>query len=51
MRHIVLDQKKNSKNTLEKAIFYIFSGFFRNWGFVLKNVKMVPLRAEKDCFS
>jgi hypothetical protein len=42
MRHIVLDQKKNSKNTLERAFFYIFSSFFRNWGFVLKNVKNGP---------
>ncbi len=29
----VLDEKKNSKNTLEKEFFYILSGFFLNWGF------------------
>ncbi len=42
IRHIVLDQKKNSKNILEKAFFYIFSGFFLNYGFV----SMAPLRGE-----
>jgi hypothetical protein len=31
MRHIVLDQKNNSKNILDKAFFkHIFSGFLLN---------------------
>ncbi len=37
--HIVLDQKKNSKNILEKAFSYILSGFFHNLDLVSKNFK------------
>jgi hypothetical protein len=42
----VLDQKKNSKDILEKAFFYILRGFFLNWGFefVSKIWKMTLLR-------
>ncbi len=42
VRHIVLDQKKNSKNILEKVFFYIVSRFFFNWGFVSKHFKYCP---------
>ncbi len=45
MRHTVLDQKKkNSENVLEKAFFHILSGFFLNWGFMLKIWKVALLR-------
>ncbi len=44
MRHTVLDQEKNSKNVVEKAIFYILSGFFPNWGFLSKNFTNGPVR-------
>jgi hypothetical protein len=46
MRHTVLDQKKNSKNVLEKAFFFILSGFFLNWRFMLKILKVTLLRGE-----
>jgi hypothetical protein len=42
MCHIVLDKKKNSKNILEKVIFYILSGFFLNWDLCPKMIKMGP---------
>ncbi len=42
MRHTVLDQEMNSNNVLEKAIFYILSGFFLNWGFMSKNLTNDP---------
>jgi hypothetical protein len=38
----VLDEKRNSKNILERRIFYIMSGFFLNWGFW----KIALLRGE-----
>jgi hypothetical protein len=38
---VVLDQKKSCKNILEKAFFYIFSGFLFIAGFVSTNFKMV----------
>jgi hypothetical protein len=42
----VVDQKKNSKKVLEKALFFIFGGYFLNWGFVFspKTLKMALLR-------
>jgi hypothetical protein len=46
MRHLVLDRKKNYKSILEKAFFYIFSGFLIELC-VLK-VDKWPLREVKN---
>jgi hypothetical protein len=42
--------KKNSKNILEKAFFYIFCGFLHNWGFVIKFLKNGPSERWKISF-
>ncbi len=47
MCHRLSYQKKNLKNILEKAFFYILRGFFLNWAFVSKNLKMFLLKGEK----
>jgi hypothetical protein len=47
MQHAVLDEKTNSKNILEKAFFFILSGFFPNWEFVSEKFeKKAHLRCE-----
>ncbi len=47
MQHAVLYEKTNFKNILEKAFFFILSGFFPNWEFVSKKFeKKAHLRCE-----
>jgi hypothetical protein len=38
--------KIDMRHALEKAFFYILSGFFLNWSFVLKNLENKLLRGE-----
>jgi hypothetical protein len=43
--------EKNFQNVLEKAFFFILSGFFLNWGFMSKNLRNGPSESWKKICS